>query len=267
MRGMADVNEVTRLRSQIDGLRQEMLHMANRYESLEVINCCSDDTSGFPPYMHTPFAFALRNVSWKSIIQPRAVMVCWGCSQAYVHESLVFLKASLAGRSLCWFHALQTQHLSNEMHGVTLQASQPGPEPQQQQALLQQPSLPQDPAQVSLPSCCSHPACHHRALLHASKTCHVTNSFTLAQYLCVDSPSAAVCHKALVLCTHVDTTGTCCVCACWQALEILELRDQLQDAQDAIKEAHGNSAGLKEHNAQLETQISRLEQLLADAVR
>ena len=57
------------------------------------------------------------------------------------------------------------------------------------------------------------------------------------------------------------------VCACWQALEILELRDQLQDAQDAIKEAHGNSAGLKEHNAQLETQISRLEQLLADAVR
>jgi len=50
-------------------------------------------------------------------------------------------------------------------------------------------------------------------------------------------------------------------------LEILELRDQLQDAQDAIKEAHGNSAGLKEHNAQLETQISRLEQLLADAVR
>ncbi len=58
-----------------------------------------------------------------------------------------------------------------------------------------------------------------------------------------------------------------CVCACWQALEILELRDQLRDAQDAIKEAHGNSAGLKEHIAQLETQISRLEQLLADAVR
>ncbi|DBA65966.1 TPA: hypothetical protein ACH3X2_002987 [Trebouxia sp. C0005] len=111
MRGMADVNEVTRLRSEIDGLRREMLHMANRYESLE--------------------------------------------------------------------------------------ASQHGPEQQQQQALLQQPSLPQDPA---------------------------------------------------------------------QALEILELRDQLQDAHDAIKEAHGNSAGLKEQNVQLETQISRLEQLLADAV-
>jgi len=50
-------------------------------------------------------------------------------------------------------------------------------------------------------------------------------------------------------------------------LEILELRDQLQDAQDAINEAVGNSSGLKEHNQQLETQISRLEQQLADAVR
>ena len=64
------------------------------------------------------------------------------------------------------------------MHGVTLQASQPGPERQQQQALVQQPSLPQDPAQVSLPSCCSHLARQHRALLYVSKTCHVT-SFTL----------------------------------------------------------------------------------------
>ena len=53
----------------------------------------------------------------------------------------------------------------------------------------------------------------------------------------------------------------------WQALEILELRDQLQDAQDAITEAHGNSAGLKEHNARLETQIFHLEQQLVDAVR
>ena len=52
-----------------------------------------------------------------------------------------------------------------------------------------------------------------------------------------------------------------------QALEILELRDQLQDAQDAISEAHSNSAGLKEHNRQLEAQILRLEQQLADAVR
>ncbi|KAL3144137.1 hypothetical protein ABBQ32_003927 [Trebouxia sp. C0010 RCD-2024] len=51
-----------------------------------------------------------------------------------------------------------------------------------------------------------------------------------------------------------------------QALEILELRDQLQDAQDAISEAHGNSAGLKEHNRRLEAQISRLEQQLAEAV-
>lgn len=52
-----------------------------------------------------------------------------------------------------------------------------------------------------------------------------------------------------------------------QALEILELRDQLQDAQEAISEAHSNSAGLKEHNRQLEAQISRLEQQLSDALR
>ncbi len=54
MRGMADVNEVTRLRSEIDGLRQEMLHMANRYESLEVISCCccSNETHGFPVHTH-----------------------------------------------------------------------------------------------------------------------------------------------------------------------------------------------------------------------
>ena len=50
-------------------------------------------------------------------------------------------------------------------------------------------------------------------------------------------------------------------------MEILELRDQLQDAQDAISEAHGHSAGLKEHNRQVEAQISRLEQQLADAIR
>lgn len=53
----------------------------------------------------------------------------------------------------------------------------------------------------------------------------------------------------------------------WQALEILELRDQLQDAQEAISEAHSNSAGLKEHNRQLEAQISCLEQQLSDALR
>ena len=47
----------------------------------------------------------------------------------------------------------------------------------------------------------------------------------------------------------------------------MELRDQLQDAQDAISEAHNNSAGLKEHNRRLEAQISRLEQQLAEAVR
>ncbi len=28
-------------------------------------------------------------------------MVCWDCSQAHVHESLVYLKASLANTSLC----------------------------------------------------------------------------------------------------------------------------------------------------------------------
>ena len=50
-------------------------------------------------------------------------------------------------------------------------------------------------------------------------------------------------------------------------MEILELRDQLQDAQDAISEAHGNSAGLKEHNRRLEAQIACLEQQLADAMR
>lgn len=53
----------------------------------------------------------------------------------------------------------------------------------------------------------------------------------------------------------------------WQALEIMELRDQLQDAQDAISEAHNNSAGLKEHNRHLAEQISQMEQQLADAVR
>lgn len=47
----------------------------------------------------------------------------------------------------------------------------------------------------------------------------------------------------------------------------MELRDQLQDAQDAISEAHNNSAGLKEHNRHLAEQISQMEQQLADAVR
>lgn len=64
------------------------------------------------------------------------------------------------------------------------------------------------------------------------------------------------CHCTMA--THVFTR---------QALEILELRDQLQDAQEAISEAHSNSAGLKEHNRQLEAQISRLEQQLSDALR
>lgn len=67
---MADVNEVTRLRSEIDGLRREMLHMANRYESLEVISCCSKETSCFLHYMHTPFCVCLAqcgfHVGWKS---------------------------------------------------------------------------------------------------------------------------------------------------------------------------------------------------------
>ena len=69
MRSMADVNEVTRLRSEIDGLRQEMLHMANCYKSLEVIRCCSNKTSGFHPYMHTPFCICVAqcgcHVSWQ----------------------------------------------------------------------------------------------------------------------------------------------------------------------------------------------------------
>lgn len=75
------------------------------------------------------------------------------------------------------------------------------------------------------------------------------------------------CHDCTVLC------HCCCHCMMamhvftWQALEILELRDQLQDAQEAISEAHSNSAGLKEHNRQLEAQISRLEQQLSDALR
>ena len=45
------------------------------------------------------------------------------------------------------------------------------------------------------------------------------------------------------------------------------MRDQLHDAEDAIKEAHGHSGSLKEHNRKLETQISRLEEQLVDAVR
>ena len=62
MRGMADVNEVTRLRTEIDGLRQEMLHMANRYESLEVINCCCCCIDLWLPRTVVS-ASALRNVA------------------------------------------------------------------------------------------------------------------------------------------------------------------------------------------------------------
>lgn len=166
--------------------------------------------------------------------------------------------------ALWWFHELPTQHSSNEMRGATLQASQHGPEQQQQQALLQQPSLPQDPAQVSLPSCCSHLACQHRALLFAGCVPAVPRTASPCTVCLrrqpISSTVSQVVYNKLLQWDHI-------VCASWQALEILELRDQLQDAHDAIKEAHGNSAGLKEQNVQLETQISRLEQLLADAVR
>ncbi len=37
LRGMVDMDELTRLRSDIDSLRQEMLHMASRLESLQVL--------------------------------------------------------------------------------------------------------------------------------------------------------------------------------------------------------------------------------------
>ena len=37
VRGMVNENEIARLRSEIDGLRQEVLHMADRHDSLEVI--------------------------------------------------------------------------------------------------------------------------------------------------------------------------------------------------------------------------------------
>ena len=58
MRGMADVNEVTRLRSEIDGLRQEMLHMANRYESLEVIKAAAMKLMALL-YTHIPLCICL----------------------------------------------------------------------------------------------------------------------------------------------------------------------------------------------------------------
>ena len=52
-----------------------------------------------------------------------------------------------------------------------------------------------------------------------------------------------------------------------QALEIMELRDQLQDAQDAITEAHTHAAGLQEHTHQLEAQVASLQQQLSQALR
>ena len=36
LRGMVNMREVSRLRADIDGLREEILHMANRMEGLEV---------------------------------------------------------------------------------------------------------------------------------------------------------------------------------------------------------------------------------------
>ena len=52
-----------------------------------------------------------------------------------------------------------------------------------------------------------------------------------------------------------------------QALEIVELRDQLQDAQDAITEAHTHAAGLQKHTCQLEAQVASLQQQLSQALR
>ena len=77
MRGMADVNEVTRLRSEIDGLRQEMLHMANRYESLEVINCCccSIETHGFSA--HIPFRTCLAQCGFLTAASAAPCYVSW----------------------------------------------------------------------------------------------------------------------------------------------------------------------------------------------
>ena len=52
-----------------------------------------------------------------------------------------------------------------------------------------------------------------------------------------------------------------------QALEILELRDQLQDAQEAITEAHAHATGLQAHSRQLEAQVASLQQQLEEALR
>ncbi len=77
MRGMADVNEVTRLRAEIDGLRQEMLHMANRYESLEVIKAAAMKLMAFLyTHTHTHSFLHLPCTMWVSSCCLSSIMSC-----------------------------------------------------------------------------------------------------------------------------------------------------------------------------------------------
>lgn len=57
------------------------------------------------------------------------------------------------------------------------------------------------------------------------------------------------------------------VCLAQQALEILELQDQLQDSKDAVTEARTHAKGLQEQCRQLEVQVSSLQQQLENALR
>jgi len=78
MRGMADVNEVTRLRAEIDGLRQEMLHMANRYESLEVIKAAAMKLMAFLyTHTHIPFCICLAQCGCRVAALAASCHVSW----------------------------------------------------------------------------------------------------------------------------------------------------------------------------------------------
>ena len=78
------------------------------------------------------------------------------------------------------------------------------------------------------------------------------------------SDTTALLH---VIVMHHSPAACYCHCHPLQALEILELRDQLQDAQEAITEANTHATGLQRHSQQLEAQVASLQQQLEQALR
>ena len=75
LRGMVNMQELTRLRSEIDGLREEMLHMADRAESLQVTHF---------NHMHAEHACPAQcslNHAW--LTSKLTGNLCVGCGKAH----------------------------------------------------------------------------------------------------------------------------------------------------------------------------------------